>query len=92
MQTSIVKKKLAESKPVLVPKVCYLDPNIVELLGLLGFDSVWLCNEYRAISPSLLEHIVLAGRAAGIECIIRIGTDGLDDATRFLGIDRKSVV
>ena len=55
MQTSVVKKKLADGKPVLVPKVCYLDPHIVELLGLLGFDSVWLCNEHRAITPSMME-------------------------------------
>jgi len=86
MQTSIVKRKLAQGKPVLVPKVCYLDPHIVELLGLLGFDSVWLCNEYRAITPSTMEHLVRAGRAAGIECIVRTGVNGLDDVARFLGM------
>ena len=86
MQKSIVKRKLAEGKPVLVPKVCYLDPNIVEMLGLLGFDSVWLCNEYRAISPSTFEHLVCAGRAAGIECLIRTGMNSYDDLARFLAM------
>jgi 4-hydroxy-2-oxoheptanedioate aldolase len=84
MQTSVVKRTLAEGKPVLVPKVCYTDPNIIEMLGLLGFDSVWLCNEYRAITPSTLEHLVRAGRAAGIECIIRTGINSHDDLARFL--------
>jgi 4-hydroxy-2-oxoheptanedioate aldolase len=86
VQTSIVKRKLADGKPVLVPKVCYLDPAIVELLGLLGFDSVWLCNEYRAIDASVMEHLVRAGRAAGIECVVRIGMNGLDDIARLLGM------
>ncbi|NLE36470.1 MAG: hypothetical protein GX621_00430 [Pirellulaceae bacterium] len=92
MQTSIVKRKLAEGKPVLVPKACYMDPNIVEMLGLLGFDSVWLCNEYRAIDPSRMEHLVRAGRAAHIECIIRIGAEGLDDAVRFLGMGANGIM
>ncbi|HBO42541.1 MAG TPA: hypothetical protein DD670_01120 [Planctomycetaceae bacterium] len=92
MQTSIVKKKLAEGKPVLVPKVCYLDPGIVEMLGLLGFDSVWLCNEYRAIDSSKMEHLVRAGRAAHIECVVRIGAGGLDDAVRFLGMGANGIM
>lgn len=92
MQTSIVKKKLAEGKPVLVPKVCYLDPNIVEMLGLLGFDSVWLCTEYRAIDPSMLENLVRAGRAAGIECVVRTGMNGLDDLARFLSMGANGIM
>ncbi|HLA85795.1 MAG TPA: aldolase/citrate lyase family protein [Thermoguttaceae bacterium] len=92
MQTSIVKKKLAEGKPVLVPKACYADPNIIEMLGLLGFDSVWLCNEYRALDPSTLEHLVRAGRAAGIECVIRTGMNGHDDLSRFLGMGANGIM
>jgi 4-hydroxy-2-oxoheptanedioate aldolase len=92
MQTSLVKKKLAQGKPVLVPKVCYVDPNIVEMLGLLGFDSVWLCNEYRAICPATLEGMIRAGRAAGIECIVRTGMNSLDDLARFLGMGANGIM
>jgi len=92
MQTSIVKKKLAEGKPVLVPKVCYTDPNIVEMLGLLGFDSVWLCTEYRAVCSTAMEHLVRAGRAAGIECVIRTGINSLDDLARFLGMGANGIM
>lgn len=92
MQTSIVKKKLAEGKPVLVPKACYADPNIIELMGLLGFDSVWLCNEYRALDPSTLENLVRAGRSAGIECIIRTGMNSHDDLARFLGMGANGIM
>jgi 4-hydroxy-2-oxoheptanedioate aldolase len=92
MQTSIVKKKLAEGKPVLVPKACYADPTIIEMLGLLGFDSVWLCNEYRALCSSTLEHLVRAGRAAGIECIVRTGMNSFDDLARFLGMGANGIM
>ncbi|MDP7163082.1 MAG: hypothetical protein QF792_06265 [Phycisphaerae bacterium] len=36
MQKSIIKRKLKNDQPVLIPKVCFTDPSIVEMLGLLG--------------------------------------------------------
>ena len=92
MQKSIVKRKLADGGMVLVPKVCFMDPNIVEMLGLLGFDSVWICNEYKAIDPSTLENMVRAGRAAGIECVIRTGVDSEDDYSRFLSMGANGLM
>lgn len=92
MQKSIVKRKLADGGLVLVPKVCFMDPNIVEMLGLLGFDSVWICNEYKAIDPTTLENMVRAGRAAGIECVIRTGVNSCDDFARFLAMGANGLM
>jgi 4-hydroxy-2-oxoheptanedioate aldolase len=92
VQISAVKRKLAEGKPVLVPKVCYHDPNIVEMLGLLGFDCVWLCTEYRAIGPATLEHLIRAARAAGMECLVRGGVNGYDELVRFLAAGTNGIM
>lgn len=92
MQKSIVKRKLADGGLVLVPKVCFMDPNIVEMLGLLGFDSVWICNEYKAIDPTTLENMVRAGRAAGIECVVRTGANSGDDFSRFLSMGANGLM
>ena len=92
MQKSIVKRKLADGRLVLVPKVCFMDPNIVEMLGRLGFDSVWICNEYKAIDPTTLENMVRAGRAAGIECVIRTGVNSGDDFSRFLSMGANGLM
>jgi len=84
MQKSIVKRKLKNGQPVLIPKVCFTDPSIVEMLGLLGFDAIWICNEYRPINPSTLEGFVRAARAGGADTLIRIGSNSYDDIVRML--------
>jgi 2-keto-3-deoxy-L-rhamnonate aldolase RhmA len=92
MQKSIVKEKLAAGRLVLVPKICFMDPNIVETLGLFGFDCAWICNEYKAIDPTVLENMVRAGRASGIECIIRTGVNSFDDFSRFLAMGANGLM
>ena len=86
MRQSIVKRKLTAGEQVLVAKVCFLDPSIVEMLGLLGFDCLWICNEYRAINPQTLENMIRAGRAAGADCVIRTGPESFDDFARILAM------
>ena len=84
MRRSVVKQKLRADELVLVPKVCFMSPDIVEMLGLLGYDCVWICSEHRAIDASTLENMIRAGRAAGADCVIRLGVNGLDDIVRVL--------
>ena len=86
MHRSVVKQKLNAGEPVLVPKVCFVDPGIVEMLGLLGFDCLWICNEHRALDASDLENMIRAGRAAGADCVVRLGVHALDDIVRVLAM------
>jgi 4-hydroxy-2-oxoheptanedioate aldolase len=86
MRHSTVKRKLKAGQPVLVPKACFLDPNIVEILGLLGFDCIWICTEHKAIDPSVLENMVRAARAANADCLIRPPRHGFDELARCLAI------
>ena len=69
-----------------MPKVCFVDPNIVEMLGRMGFDGIWICTEYKAISPDTLENMVRACRTAGVDCIVRTGVQSTDDLPRFLSM------
>ena len=46
MLSSNVKRKLKEKQPVLAAKVNFKSPQIVEMMGLIGFDCLWLCNEH----------------------------------------------
>ena len=86
MQKSLVKEKLQRGEHTLAFGIRFMDPNIVEMLGLLGFDSVWLCNEYKGIDPTVLEHMVRAARAAGMETVARSGATSRDDLVRFLNL------
>lgn len=84
MQKSRVKEKLRRGEPTLAFSVHFSDPSVVEMLGLLGYDSVWICNEYKGYDPLMLDHMVRAARAAGMETVLRTGADGRDDIVRFL--------
>ena len=84
MQKSIVKQKLKDGKPVFVAKTLFLEPNIVEIMGLMGYDCVWICNEHLGIAPANMANMIRAGRTSGIDCVIRTGEQSYDDFIRFL--------
>ena len=45
------KEKLCSGEPVFMVKLLYQDPALFELVGMLGFDCVWICNEHIGIDP-----------------------------------------
>jgi 4-hydroxy-2-oxoheptanedioate aldolase len=71
MHESIVRKKLAKKEPVFCFKTLYQDPALVEMIGLFGFDCMWICNEHVGIDPSKMESMIRACRASGIDAMIR---------------------
>ena len=75
-----------------MPKVCFADPNIVEMLGRMGFDGIWLCTEYKAIDPSIMENMARACRAAAVDCIVRTGMHSTDDLPRFLAMGVNGIM
>ena len=92
MQKSIIKRKLRQGELVLMPKVCFVDPSIVEMLGRMGFDGIWICTEYKAIDPSTMDNMVRACRAAGVDCIIRTGVHSDDDLPRLLSMGANGLM
>lgn len=72
MLTSIVRNKLSLGKPVVCAKVCYGDPEIVEMVGHAGFDCVWICLEHRQLDPSVVKALILSCRTSGCDCLLRV--------------------
>ena len=79
MLSSNVKRKLKEKQPVLSAKVNFKSPQIVEMMGLIGFDCLWLCNEHIYIDNQELDHLVLAARASGMDVLLRRNISGYQD-------------
>jgi 4-hydroxy-2-oxoheptanedioate aldolase len=86
MRQSTVKRKLKAGQQVLVTKACFQDPCVVEIMGLLGLDCVWICSEHKAIDPSVLENMVRAARAANVDTLVRSPRHAYDDLARCLAI------
>lgn len=84
MKKSIVKQKIKNDEPVLVNKICFFNADLVELIGMMGFDCLWICNEHAPIDASLSKDMIRAGRASGMDCMIRTGESSDDDFIRFL--------
>ena len=66
------KEKLKAGESVMMVKVAYQDPAIYEMVGLLGFDCVWICNEHIGIDPSKMDSIIRACRLSGMDAVVRI--------------------
>lgn len=59
MRNSKVLSKLHNSEIVFCLKSIYAEPDIVEMMGYMGVDVVWICNEHIAIDPEKLKMFVV---------------------------------
>ncbi len=79
MHRSNVKRKLKQNEPVLAAKVNFMAPQIAELVGLVGFDCLWICNEHISADIGLINQMVVAARSAGMDTLIRRNVSGYHD-------------
>lgn len=69
---SRVKQKLQAGGEAISAKVCYQDPELVELMAGGGVDALWLCTEHRKIAPDTLYAMIQACRLGGADTIVRV--------------------
>ncbi|MCK5843244.1 MAG: hypothetical protein KAG97_00970 [Victivallales bacterium] len=84
MRKSIVLEKLRKGEPVFCFKCNYLDPDIVEMMGVMGVDVAWLCNEHLEMDPSKGKELARAGRAGNIDTLLRRPYSNYGDLIRAL--------
>lgn len=71
MRCSKVLRKLRAGEPVFCLKSSYALPEIVELMGVLGVDVVWICNEHNELDAAQSRSVMRAGRAADVDILYR---------------------
>ncbi len=86
MRTNTTKAKLGEGKTVFGGIITGYSPEIVELLGAIGFDFVMLDCEHGSMGVDQVEHMVRAAEAFDITPIARV--PDLADATLLRFLDR----
>lgn len=79
MRNSKVLEKLHNGETVFCFKSIYAEPDIVEMMGYLGVDVIWICNEHIAINPEKLKNVCRAGRAADVDIMVRRAFGNYDD-------------
>ncbi len=73
MRTNQAKAKLAQGQPVFGIIGSTNDPQIVEILGLLGFDFYMVDGEHGLINPVQAENMVRACEVANMTPLVRLG-------------------
>jgi len=67
-----IREKIARGEVVLGTHVSLTDPAITELLGLVGFDALWIDTEHTAIDRGTLLTHLMAARASGAAAFVRL--------------------
>lgn len=69
---SRVKRLMREGKIALGTYAHMVDPSVVEISALAGFDAVSVHWEHTSIDYNILERIIRAADASDIDCIVRV--------------------
>ena len=92
MLESKVLRKLRAGQPVLCTKTNFKDPGIIEMVGLIGFDCVWLCREHLWFNDETLANMVLAARSTGMDSMVRIERYNNFSALKPLEMGTKGIM
>ena len=67
-----LKAKLNAGEKLIGTHVSLIDPSVCEILGMIGFDYIWIDMEHTCIDFQTLNECLLAVRATGSNAIVRV--------------------
>jgi 2-dehydro-3-deoxyglucarate aldolase/4-hydroxy-2-oxoheptanedioate aldolase len=67
-----LKEKIRAGKKMIGTHVSLVDPSVCEILGLMGFDYIWIDMEHTCIDFQVLNQCLMAVRSAGGSPIVRV--------------------
>src|SRR3972149_8459093 len=93
MKRNNVKEMLKKGKVVLVPEINRIfSPKIIEILGLLKYECVWIDMEHSELGLDQLSDMILAARVADVDVIVRIAKGGYNSVIRPLELGAGGLV
>ena len=84
MRKSRVRRKLAANQPVICTKMNTFDPVIADMIGLLGFDCLWLCNEHTGLDWDRMGNLIRTAAMNDMDTLIRTDKGAYADFIRPL--------
>ena len=67
-------------------------PRVAEIVGLSGFDALWICQEHVATDFKTMESIIMAGKAHDMDVIVRVAKGSYSDYIRPLETDASGIM
>jgi len=84
MRSSRVKSRWTQDQPVLATVAHFTDPQSAELIGLMGFDCLWIDLEHQPIGMGDLENMIRAARVSDMDVMARPAKSELPRMARLL--------
>ena len=92
MQPNRVKKLTREGKLALGTYVSLADPQVVEIIGLAGFDAAFIDMEHTSFELGLIERMITAAELVGITPIVRVPDNDEKLILRILGMGAQGII
>ena len=92
MKPSRVLEKLRAGEVVSCTKVNLSDSNVIEIAGMVGFDCVWVDMEHVPNDYSAIAKQITAGKARGIDVMVRVSRGGYSDYIKPLELDASGIM
>lgn len=89
---SRVLNNLRAGKKALCFKSNLTCPRIAEIVGLTGFDALWICQEHVPTDQSVMENQILAAKAHDLDTIVRVAKGSYSDYIRPLEADAAGIM
>jgi len=92
VRNSRVRQKLRAGRPVICTKINTVDPVIVDMIGLFGFDCVWICKEHAAVDWDRLGHLIRTANMNDLDTLVRVSKGSYSDFIRPLELGATGIM
>ena len=92
MRENRVKKLMREGKLALGTYVSFSDPQIVEIIGLAGFDAAFIDMEHTAFDLPLIQQMIVAADLVGITPMVRVADTDPGFILRLLDMGAQGII
>lgn len=92
MRENRVKKIMRSGQLAIGAYVGLADPQIVEIIGLAGFDAAFIDMEHTAFDLSLVQHMIVAAELVGITPIVRVADSDPGFILRILDMGAQGII
>ena len=93
MRRSRILEKLRRGAPAVIPHVWVLPHwKVVDMIGVAGFDGVWIEHEHSDFDHSDLSQMILAARAHDMDCVVRTPRTGYTSIAKVLEAGATGII
>ena len=92
MRKSRVLERLRRNEAVLCAKSNITNPWITEIIGMSGYDCIWLCMEHCTGDYVSIENCIRAGKLYDMDTMVRVDKSGYPNIIKPLELDASGIM